>query len=246
MKEISQKGDHMRLASIAIYVFFMSAVGLAAHNEIPANILYDDMNSLHGWDSPELVYLDCRNTRHAGTNSQFAIAGDYLFDDCSFTLQQTSVLTAQESGNKKWFDYFDNQSIKLSDTGYDTKYSRSEFSLISNDEDPKLANNPGPRINEYDKAIFWIKDAYRAWVSKDHSGSTRLLLLSFGLVGIIGIKKKAQKTLNNAYFRKINGIVLCHDNSWFIFSDTIKIFFCSFSDSLPILILSLKTVRVAL
>ena len=193
VKEISQKGDHMRLASIVIYVFFMSAVGLAAHSEIYGDILYDDLNSRHGWDSQELGYLDCRNTREAGINSQLNIAGDYLFDDCLFTLQQASVLPALEPGNKKWFDYFDNQWDRLAYTGYDSKYSRSEFSFVSNVEDLELANNPGPRINEYDKAIFWIKDAYRAWVSKDHSGSTRLLLLSFGLVGIIGIRRKLKK-----------------------------------------------------
>ncbi len=183
----------MRLASLVIYVFFMSAVGLAAHSEIPGDILYDDLNSRHGWDRQELEYLDCRNTQQAGINSQSDIAGGYLFDDCLFTLQQALVLTVLESGDKKWFDYFDNQGNRLAYTGYDTKDSRSEFSFVSDVEDLELADNPTPNIGEYDKVIYWIKDAYREWVPKDHSGTTRLLLLSFGLVGIIGMRRKFKK-----------------------------------------------------
>ena len=183
----------MRLASLVIYVFFMSAVGLAAHSEIPGDILYDALNSRHGWDRQELEYLDCRNTQQAGINSQSDIAGGYLFDDCLFTLQQALVLTVLESGDKKWFDYFDNQGNRLAYTGYDTKDSSSEFSRVSNAGDLESADNPSPRISEYDKVIYWIKDTYRAWVPKGHSGSTRLLLLSFGLVGIIGMRRKFKK-----------------------------------------------------
>jgi len=183
----------MRLASIVIYIFFMSAVGLAAHNEIPTNILYNDLNSRHGWDNPELGYLDCRNTQHADIDSHLDITGDYLFDDCLFTLRQASVLPALEPGNKKWFDYVDNQWNKLAYTGYDTNYSKYEFSFVSNVEDLELANNPSPRISGYDKVIYWIKNTYRRWIPKDHSGTTRLLLLSFGLVGIIGMRRKFKK-----------------------------------------------------
>ena len=183
----------MRLVSIVIYVFFMSVVGLAAHNEIPANILYDDLNSLPGWDNPELGYLDCRNTQHADINSRPDIAGDYLCDDCLLNLQQALVLTAHETGNKNWFDYNDNQWNSIANTGFDIKISSSEFSFVSNVGDLELADNPSPRMSNYEKAILWIKDAYRAWIPKGHSGSTRLLLLSFGLVGIIGMRRKFKK-----------------------------------------------------
>jgi len=193
VQESTQKGDDMRLASFVIYVFFMSAVGLSAHSEVPADILYDDLNSRHGWDSQELEFLDCRNTQQAGINSQSGSAGDYLFDDCLFSLQQASLLPVLESGDKKWFDYFDNQWNRLAYSGYGIKDSRSEFSRVSNAGDLELADNPSPRIGEFDKVIYWIKDAYRAWVPKDHSGSTRLLLLSFGLVGIIGMRRKFKK-----------------------------------------------------
>jgi hypothetical protein len=189
----TQKGDDMRLASFVIYVFFMSAVGLAAHSEVPADILYDDLNSRHGWDGQELEPLDCRNTQQAGINSQSGTAGDYLFDDCLFTLQPASLLPVLESGDKNWFNYSDNQWNRLAYTGRDTKDSRSEVSRVSDAGDLELADNPSPRIGEYDKVISWIKDAYRAWLPKDHSGSMRLLLLSFGLVGIIGMRRKFKK-----------------------------------------------------
>ena len=184
----------MKWVSIVIYVFFMGALGLTAHGTTPASILYDDLNSLYGWDSPELRSLDCRNTQQAGVNSKLDIAGDYLFDDCLFILKEESGSTALEAGNKKWADYFDNQGNRLAYTGYDINYAGSEFSFVSNLENLELANNPSPRIGEYDKLIYWIKDAYRAWVPKDHSGTTRLLLLSFGLVGIIGMRRKFKKS----------------------------------------------------
>lgn len=183
----------MKWVSIVIYIFFVGALGLTAHGTTPASILYDDLNSLYGWDSPELRSLDCRNTQQAGVNSQSDIAVDYLFDDYSSNLQQDSVLPTLESGDKKCLNYFGDQWNRLAYTDYDIKYSRSEFSFVSNFENLELANNPNPRIGEYDKLIHWIKNAYRAWVPKDHSGSTRLLLLSFGLVGIIGMRRKFKK-----------------------------------------------------
>jgi hypothetical protein len=172
----------------------MSVVMLAAHTEIPDSTYYDDLNSLYGWNRPELGHLDCLNSQHTDMNSQLDIAGDYFFNDCFFALQQASVLAAHEPpDDKKWSDYLDNQSIELADTDYDTKYSGSELSTISKDENPELADNPSPPTNKFDKAIFWIKDTYHTWVSKDHSGTTRLLLLSFGLVGILGIRRKLKK-----------------------------------------------------
>jgi hypothetical protein len=57
-----------------------------------------------------------------------------------------------------------------------------------------LANNPSPSNDYYDEIVSWIEDEYHAWVAKDHYGSTRLLLLSFGLVGLIGIRRKFKKS----------------------------------------------------
>ena len=193
VQEITRKGDDMRLASIVIYVFFMSAVASAAHNELPANIIDDDLNVLHDWDSPPLGRLGCRNTQLTDINSHRDIAGDYILDDCIFNLHQASIWTADEPGDKKRLDYIVNQRNELTDTDYDTKYSRSEFSLVNTVKDPELATNPSPPMSNYEKAISWIKNAYRAWIPKGHSGSTRLLLLSFGLVGIIGMRRKFKK-----------------------------------------------------
>ena len=46
----------------------------------------------------------------------------------------------------------------------------------------------------YDTIVTWIKDTYRAWVEKDSYKSARLLLLSFGLVGLVGIRRRLKKS----------------------------------------------------
>jgi hypothetical protein len=73
-------------------------------------------------------------------------------------------------------------------------YTRAEISVIDRGKDGELANNPSPSDNYVDKIVSWIEDEYHAWAAKDHYGSTRLLLLSFGLVGLIGIRRKFKKS----------------------------------------------------
>jgi hypothetical protein len=72
-------------------------------------------------------------------------------------------------------------------------YARAEISGIDRGRDGQLANNPNPSHGYYDEVVSWFEDVYHAWVAKDQYGSTRLLLLSFGLVGLIGIRRKFKK-----------------------------------------------------
>jgi hypothetical protein len=70
-----------------------------------------------------------------------------------------------------------------------TKAGRNSF-IISTTNLP----NSQVQFTTYDEIVSWIEDEYHAWVAKDHYGSTRLLLLSFGLVGLIGIRRKFKKS----------------------------------------------------
>jgi hypothetical protein len=50
------------------------------------------------------------------------------------------------------------------------------------------------QFDYFDKVVSWIKDTYRSRVAKDNYGPTRLLLLSFGVVGLVGIRRKFRKS----------------------------------------------------
>jgi hypothetical protein len=183
----------MRLAVIFIYVFFIGATGQTAQTAISDDILYDDINSLYGWDNPELFNDDCRNTQQTASDSYSVTASGYLFDDCLFNMQPETALLTYDQGGAKGFDYFDDKWTKLAGIGYHSMYAGAEIFATDSGRDNELANNPSLSNIHYDDVVSWIEDAYHAWVAKDHYGSTRLLLLSFGLVGLIGIRRKFKK-----------------------------------------------------
>jgi hypothetical protein len=183
----------MKLAFIIIYVFFISATGLTAQNAISDDIFYDDINSLYGWDNPELFSNDCRITQQPAIDSNSVIASGYIFDDCLFNKQPETALLTYDHGGTNRLDYFDDKWTKLAGIGYHSMYARAEISAIDIGRDGELVNNPRPSNNYYDEVISWVEDAYHEGVANDHYGPTRLLLLSFGLVGIIGIRRKFKK-----------------------------------------------------
>ena len=184
----------MRLALIIIYVSFISATGLTAQSAVCGDILCGDINSLYGRDNPELFNNDCRNTLQTAIDSRSVTAKGCLFDDCLLTTQpEKSLLTYDHDGTKR-LDYFDDKWIKLAGTGYHSTYARAETFAMDSGRDGELANNPGPSKNSYfDEVVTWIKDAYHAWVAKSQYDSPRLLLICFGLVGLIGIRRKFKK-----------------------------------------------------
>ena len=184
----------MRLALIIICVFFISNTGLTAQNAISDGILYNHINSLNVWDIPEFFNAECRNTQQTAIDNHSITANGYLFDDCLFITQPEKALLTYDQGGTKQLDYLDDKSTKLAGTGYHSMYTRAEISVIDSGRDGELANNPSPSNNYYDEIVSWIKDEYHAWAAKDQYGSTRLLLLSFGLVGLIGIRRKFKKS----------------------------------------------------
>ena len=183
----------MRLAFIIIYVFFISATGQSAQSAISDDILYDDINSLHGWDSPEIANNDYRNPQQTAIDSPSVTAKGFLFDDWFFNQRQEIVLLTYDFGETKQLDYFNNKWAKQADTDYRAMYTKAEISIFDSRRDSELATNPNPGNHYYEKVVTWIKDTYQAWVAKDRYGSARLVLLSFGLVGLIGIRRKFKK-----------------------------------------------------
>ena len=183
----------MRLASIVICVLLMSTAGLLAHNEKFGDIAQTGLGSPEGWNGHSFFDQGCRDIQEADIVSHWGIAGNYLFDDCFFNQLQTAPLFDHQADEVLWLNDFKGQWNQLVDAGVETKYARLEFLSVGADEETVLDNNPSAHNSGYDKLVIWLKNAYRAWVSEGHSGSTRLLLLSFGLVGIIGIRRKLKK-----------------------------------------------------
>ena len=96
-------------------------------------------------------------------------------------------------GETKQLDYFNNKRAKNADTGYRAMHAKAEISIFNSGRDDELAKNPSPSNTYFEKVVSWIKDTYQVWVKKDRYGSARLILLSFGLVGLIGIRRKFKK-----------------------------------------------------
>ena len=184
----------MRLALILIYVIFISATGQTAQTAVSDHNSYDQINSLSGWDNSELLNNDCRNTQQTAIDSHSVTADGYLLDDCSFDTQpETAFLTYDYSGTKR-LGYFEDKWTKLASTGYHSMYARAEIYTIDSVRDGESADNPSPSNNYHNKFVSWIENAYHAWAAKDYYGSTGLLLLSFGLIGLIGIRRKFKKS----------------------------------------------------
>ena len=183
----------MRSVLSFIFVFFISATGQTTLNAISADILYDDLNSLYVWDNPEHFNNGCRNTPLITIDKHSVTEKGYFFDDCANSTQPEPALLTYEHGGTKRLDYFNHNRTKLPSAVYHPMYAGAEIYNIDSGRDDKLANNPDPGHNFFDEVVSWVKEVYHGWVAKDHYGSTRLLLLSFGLIGIIGVRRKFKK-----------------------------------------------------
>ena len=171
----------------------MSNTGLSAHNKESGDIAHTYLSSPDGWDSHRFFDQDCRNIHKASIVSQWGTTGNYLFDDCFFKQLQTAPLSDLQADGVLWLNYFKGQWNPFAEAGVENKYARLEFMSVGPDKESELNGKPSARNSGYGKLVIWLKNVYRAWVSEGHSGSTRLLLLSFGLVGIIGIRRKLKK-----------------------------------------------------
>ena len=183
----------MRFAAILVYVFFISTIGQTTQAAISNDILYDHINSLCGCNNLEIFNNDCRDTQQTAIDSQSVAANSCLFDDCLFKTRPETAVIAHVSGGTKRFDYFDDKLSQLASAGNQAVYAGVQISTLDSGGDGESTDKPNPNPSYYEEAVSWLKDVYHAWVPGNHYGSTRLLLLSFGLVGLIGIRRKFKK-----------------------------------------------------
>ena len=175
-------------------MIFISMTGQSAQTAIPDDMLYNNINRLHRWTTPEFINRACLDTPQIVLNDHSTAARGNLFDDCLVDGQQASALLINERGEMRRFDYIDDKWAKLADTGHHAIYGRAEIAMIDSGNDVDLSANRSPRHSFYDKVVSWMEDVYDAWIARDQYVSTRLLLLSFGLVGLIGIRRKFKKS----------------------------------------------------
>ena len=119
---------------------------------------------------------------------------DIFYDYDLINISPDSTLRTHDQSGKKQFGYFDDKWAVLVSTSHRPRSTRAEFSEIDKGRNVGLEADLNPILTYFDKVVSWIKDSYRARVSKDNFGATRLLLLCFGLVGLIGIRRKFKKS----------------------------------------------------
>ena len=107
-------------------------------------------------------------------------------DDCLLNAQSEEVFLDYGQGRVKCLDYFNDNRNKLASEGYHTMIAKTEIPVIDSGGSGGSANNPNPSRSYYDDVKAWLEDAYHAWAVKDRYSSIRLLLLSFGLIGLLG------------------------------------------------------------
>jgi len=183
----------MRSGLIFIYILFISATGQTALSTISDDILCDNIHRLYGWDQPEQFNNDYRNSPPIPLGNCSLTEKGYFFDDYIFHTQPEPALLTYDHGGAMRLDYFNHNWTKPASSGFHSMYTAAEMSNIDGGGDDESAIIPSLGNNIYDIVASWIKDVYHAWTAKDHSGSTRLLLLSFGLVGIVGVRRKFKK-----------------------------------------------------
>ena len=183
----------MRFALILIYVIFISTTGHSAQPAISHEIFFDDINRMQGWNDPAFFNMDCLNKQTTASSSHSVTANGRFFEDRLFKAQPYLAILTPDHGGAKRLDNFAEKWPEFADKGAPAISTVVEISVFEGETDSELANRPSPSHNYYDKVVAWIKDVYHAWIAKDHYGSTRLLLLSFGLVGIFGIRRKFKK-----------------------------------------------------
>jgi len=129
-----------------------------------------------------------------GLTAQTTNSDDIFYDNCFINTQPESALLTHDHSGTKQFDYFDDKWTVLASTSHRLRSTRVEISEIDSGGNGGLEAGPNPIHTYFDKVVSWIKDTYRSRVAKDNYGSTRLLLLSFGLVGLVGIRRKFKKS----------------------------------------------------
>jgi hypothetical protein len=128
-----------------------------------------------------------------GQTAQATNSDDIFYNDGFIDTQPEAASSNYDYSGMKQIDYFDNKWTVLASTSYRLRSTRAEISEIDNGRKDGLEADSNPIPTYFDKVVSWIKETYHARVAEDNYGSTRLLLLSFGLIGLVGIRRKLKK-----------------------------------------------------
>ena len=125
-----------------------------------------------------------------GQTTQAANSDDIFYDNGFINTQpESDLLTNAHSGTKQ-FDYFGDKWAVLASTSHRPGTTRAEISDIDSSRNGGLKAGQNPIYTYFEKIASWLKNTYRTRVAEDNYGATRLLLLSFGLIGLVGIRRK--------------------------------------------------------
>ena len=123
------------------------------------------------------------------------VSDDSLYEDRnSLRSWSNSALQSYWDSEMEYLDDFDNKRTHVADRVYNAIYTRAELSIAHSSEKHELASGPSPGYTDYDRVFFRIKKAYNELDAKDQDDYTRLLLLCFGIVGIVGIRRTVKKS----------------------------------------------------
>ena len=184
----------MRFASILMYVFFSSIAGQTAQTVISDNILCDNIKGLYGLNNPEIFCNDCRNKQHPYIENPSVTPNGTSPNDCVLNAQSGEVFFDYDQGRIRFLDHFGDNWNKLASAGYHSLVAKNEIPTIDTGRKGDSANDPNSSRSYYYDVKAWLEDVYHAWAVKDRYGSILLILLIFGLVGLIGIRRKLKKS----------------------------------------------------
>jgi len=128
-----------------------------------------------------------------GQTAQTTNSDDIFYDNCFINTQPQAALLTHDYSRTKQLVYFGDRWTKLATTSYRPRYTGAEISEIDNGGNGGLEADSNPIPTYFGKIVSWIKETFLARVAEDNYGSTRLLLLCFGLVGLVGIRRKLKK-----------------------------------------------------
>ena len=124
-----------------------------------------------------------------------AVSDDIIYEDRnSPRWWYNSASKTYWDSEMECLDYFDNERTNFADRGYYAIYTGAELSITHGNEEHESASGPSLGYNDYDEVVSRIKNAYQELDAKDQDDYTRLLLLYFGIVGIIGVRRTVKKS----------------------------------------------------
>ncbi len=124
-----------------------------------------------------------------------AASDDSLYEDrTGLQWWYNSASQTYWGSETEYLNYFDNKITNFADRIYDTIHTSAELSVIHGNEAHEPANGPSQDYNHYDNVVSRIKNGHLEFDEKDQDRYTRLLLLCFGIVGIIGVRRTVKKS----------------------------------------------------